>query len=304
MAKQTKFMERSRKLPPFAFLNTLMFSVCNQSKVSLPDITADLNQQFSVDISKEALHKKFTGRAVRFLEAVIKERLNRQFALPKEDGLNKHFLGVNAKDSCKFSLPSTYEGDYPGFGNFSKKNGIMNLQYEYDLLGGNWKDIKLTNIKSNDQNESNQTVGSICKGHLYLRDLGYITPKYLKAVIKNGASFLNRLPSQVGICTVDGEPMDWDSIHRKFNKTGAMSLDMDVLAYKKEQIPCRLVIERVDDNEYRKRLKKAENSAKSQGVGVSKAHKIRCRYNIFITNVGKEILPTKALRKHIIYAGR
>lgn len=32
------------------------------------------------------------------------------------------------------------------------------------------------------------------KGELYIRDLGYVTPTYLKAVIQKGASFLNRNP--------------------------------------------------------------------------------------------------------------
>ena len=56
IAKATGFVKRIRKLPASSFLNTLMFSVYNQAKTSLQDITADLNQQFSIDMSKEALH--------------------------------------------------------------------------------------------------------------------------------------------------------------------------------------------------------------------------------------------------------
>lgn len=173
----------------------------------------------------------------------------------------------------------------------------MNLQYEYDLVSGNWTDIKLTNIKNNDQKESNQTIGSICKGNLYIRDLGYITPTYLKAVMGEIAFYLNRLPGQANLYMPDKKPIDWASIHNKFNKTGIMAMDMDVLVYKKEQIACRLVIERVSESEYKKRLKNAINSAKSRGVGISKTHKIRCHYNTFITNVDKKTLPTEAIRR-------
>ena len=304
MAKEAGFVQRARKLSPSGFVNALMFSASNQAKASLPDMTADLGQQFGIDMSKEALHKRFTDRAVKFLEALAKERLARQSALPEGDGLRKHFPGIYIKDSSKFSLPCTYNGDYPGFGNFGKKNGLMGLQYEYDLVSGNWKDIKLTNVKSNDQNESNQTIGSISKGNLYIRDLGYVTPTYLKAVIGEKAFFLNRLPSQVNLYALDETPVDWAGIHRKFNKTGMRAMDMDVLVYQKDQLACRLVIERVPDEEYNKRLKKATDTAKSKGVGVSKAHKARCRYNTFITNVDKDVLPAGPSGKHITCAGR
>src|SRR5690606_15339013 len=112
-------------------------------------------------------------------------------------------------------------GDYPGFGNFSKKNGLMNLQYEYDLIQGDWTSLELTNIKRNDQLDSKETTGEICKGDLCIRDLGYVTPAYLKAVLKAEASFLNRLPPQISVYDLKKEPLDWESIDRKFNKTGA-----------------------------------------------------------------------------------
>lgn len=52
-----------------------------------------------------------------------------------------------------------------------------------------------------DQIDSAETVGSITKGDLHVRDLGYITPTYLSAVADKEAFFLNRLPSQCLILT-------------------------------------------------------------------------------------------------------
>jgi hypothetical protein len=273
-----------------------MFSVFNQAKTSLPDMVADINQHFSINISKEALHKKFKPEAVAFFEELIKRQISKQFYLPEADELKNKFPAIIVKDSSKFSTPDTFDGQYPGFGNFSKKNGLMNIQYEYDLLNGDWKYINLTNIKRNDQKDSNETVNLLSKGALYIRDLGYVTPTYLKAIVSNEACFLNRLPAQINIYTREKVLIDWKSINRKFNKTRSESLEMDVLIYKKDLIPCRLIIERVNDSVYRKRLKKAEKSAKSQGVGLSEKHKIRCRYNTFITNVDKDTLPAQKIR--------
>ena len=109
--------------------------------------------------------------------------------------------------------------------------------------------------------------------------------------------FLNRMPPQANVYNLKKEAMDWIKIDNKFKKTGTDSMDIDVLIYEKELLPCRLVIERVTNEEYNNRIKRAGQSAKSHGVGLSKAHKIRCRYNIFTTNVSREILPIEKIRK-------
>lgn len=274
-----------------------MFSCNNQASTSLPDIAADLGQQFSVSISKEGIHKKFSPQAVAFLQELIKSHMCEQLSLPADAELKKHFRAINIKDSSKFSLPSTYDGAYPGFGNFSKTNGLMNLQYEYDIMSGNWKTLELTTIQKNDQQDSKQNTESIRQGELYIRDLGYITPTYLNTIIQKEASFLSRLPAQAVVYTMDKREIDWRSIDRKLNKSRTSALDIDVLIYQNKMIPCRLIVERVSNDIYRKRLKQAELSAKRHGVGVTKKHKIRCRYNTFITNVKRQILPPDKIRR-------
>jgi len=173
----------------------------------------------------------------------------------------------------------------------------MNIQYEYDLLSGNWRSLELTTIKRNDQKDSKETIDKIAKGELYMRDLGYITPIYLTAVMGKEAYFLNRLPSQVSVYDLEGQLIDWKEIDKQFNTSNIASLEMEVKVYEKNKLGCRLIIERVGDDEYKKRLDKAKKSAKSRRVGVSDAHKLRCRYNTFITNVAKEVLPFEKARK-------
>ena len=297
LANKTGFVSRTRKLTGPGFLNTLMFSGYSQMKTSLPDYTEDLSKNFKIEMSREALHKKFNPEAVEFLKEVLKLQISKQFKLAEGDGLKSFFKAINIKDSSKFSLPTNYDNQYPGFGNFSKKNGLMNIQYEYDLLSGNWKSLELTTIKRNDQKDSKETIDKIAKGELYMRDLGYITPIYLTAVMGKEAYFLNRLPSQVSVYDLEGQLIDWKEIDKQFNTSNIASLEMEVKVYEKNKLGCRLIIERVGDDEYKKRLDKAKKSAKSRRVGVSDAHKLRCRYNTFITNVAKEVLPFEKARK-------
>ena len=83
-----------------------MFSFCNQANTSLPDIAADLNQQFSVEISKEGLHKKFSAQAVMFLKELVKYQLSKQFSLPADAELKKHFTGININPFVLLKLPN------------------------------------------------------------------------------------------------------------------------------------------------------------------------------------------------------
>jgi hypothetical protein len=297
LAKETGFVERRRKLSATDLVSTLMFSCYNQAQTSLEDIAADLHQHFAIDISKEAIHKRFTNQGVHFLKELIKQQLSRHFTPSHELSSASHFTCIKIKDSTKFSLPNTYNDEYPGFGNFSKKNGLMQIQYEYDLLSGQWEELMLTNRSRNDQKDSNQTIDAITEGGLHIRDLGYITPTYLKAVIAKAAYFLNRLPPQATIYTSKKKEMNWKAIDRKFKRLGISTFTMDAFIYEKHTIPCRLVIERLDEKGYEKRLKHALKSAKSRKVGLSENHRIRCRYNTFITNIEQKKLAVESIRK-------
>lgn len=274
-----------------------MFSVNDQSKTSLVDIAADIFKEFDIDISKEALHKKFTPEAVDFLKNLLCEQMSQELDFCISEGLNGHFKSIKIKDSTKYALPSIYEGDYPGFFNFSKKNGIMNLHYEYDLITGKWNSLEFTNIKENDQQNSKTTVNQLEKDNLYIRDLGYVSASYLSGVQQAEASFLNRMPPQANMYDAEGKNLSWAAIDKDFKKKGLTHLDIEGAIYEKHRIKCRIVIIPVSKEEKRVRLKNAKASAKSQGVGISKDHRIRCGYKVFITNVDKEIISVDQIKQ-------
>lgn len=297
LAKQTGFQKRTRKVPASCFVNTLLFSEYSQAHTSLPDFTADLSQVYNIDISKEAMHKKFTPEAVNFLKALLNNMLSDQLKSTTVSDLPQHFACIKIKDSTKFSLPSTYNNEYVGYGNFSKSNGLLSLQYEYDLISGNWLSIELTNGLRNDQRDSKETIDAITKNDLHIRDLGYVTPTYLSAIVEKQAFFLNRLPAMAGVFNMQMKPLDWKKVDGLLKKANTNSMELKVLLYEKNQIPCRLIIERVSDKEYQKRLKKATSIAKSKGIGISVLHKLKLRYNAFVTNVNSSVLPISKIRK-------
>lgn len=298
LAISSGFIKRQGgKLTADGFLKAMMFSVNNQKNTSLPDITENLKDYFEIDISKVGLHKRFTKVAVDFLKEVLKMQFGKKFGSFEDESLKAVFSAIKIKDSTKFSLPTNYDGQYPGFGNFSKTNGLMNIQFEYDLISGQWCDISFTKGTRNDQLESKESIGGITNGDLHIRDLAYVSPTYLKAVKDKGGYFLNRLPTQINIYNIDNKLIDWKKVDARFKKYNISIQDLDILIYEKEKISCRLIIEPVSEEEYRRRLVEGEKSSKSQGVIMTELSKIRCRYNTFITNVSRTDLPIKVIRK-------
>jgi len=138
-----------------------MYSVYSQKDVSLPDITDDYEKYFNIDISKEGFHKKFTGTAVEFLKEVTKMQLSQKFDFEVDATIKSKFKAVKIKDSTKFLLPSIYDGDYPSFNNFSKEKGALSIQFEYDLISGNWQTLEITKGTKNDHSDSKETLDQI-----------------------------------------------------------------------------------------------------------------------------------------------
>lgn len=297
VARTTQFMKRVSKVPPSCFVNTLLFNEKDHANISLPDISADLNRFYEIDVSKEALHKKFTPQACDFIKGLIAELLKGQLESCTASELDLHFPRIKIKDSTKFSLPDTYDGAYAGYGNFSKRNGLIAIQYEYDLVNSDWLSIEVTKGLRNDQTDSKETVNAITKGDLHIRDLGYVTPIYLSAIIAKGAFFLNRLPPNAGVFCDGKQPLNWKKVDASFRKHALKSMELDVSIYEREMLPARLILEKVSDAEYQRRLARAKSSAKSRGVTVTDLYKIKLRYNLFITNVEREILPLAKVRK-------
>lgn len=297
LARESKFTKRKGKIAASCFVDTLMSSENTQAHTSLPDLAAGLREGHGIEVSKEAMHQKFTPEAVAFLESVLDKMLGDQLERSIGKDPQAHFPFIKVKDSTKFSLPDAYGDAYKGYGNFSKKNGLLSLQYEYDLVSGDWLSVKMTKGLRNDQRDSTETTGDIGAGGLHIRDLGYVTPTYLKAVIDKKAFFLNRLPVMAGVYTLDNKQLDWKKTDRKMRNVAGGTMELDVLVYEKAMVPCRLVMERVDGTEYKRRLADAVAKAKSRGLGVSQVHRIRLRYNLFITNVDTTILPYGSIRK-------
>lgn len=278
------------------FLQCLVFSDAPQEELSLLDLKSDLNLNANCDISQEAIHKKFTPNAVNFLKQVFSDLLLKHFQQQGDFTKNSKcfFTSINIKDSSKFSLPTEFAKVFPGYGGYKHgKSSLLNIQYEYDLLSGNWKSLEITSALRNDQQDSKETVGQIQEGSLNLRDLGYVTTTYLQAIEKQGAFYLNRLPKIGVYIKKQGkfEKLDWKKLDKEIKQNNLRYRDLEVYLGSKEKIGSRMIISPAPDNVKNERIRKSEQGGKrTNGYNISSEHKLKAGYNIFITNVPSEIL--------------
>jgi len=300
IARDCGFIERKGKVSASAFVNSLLYSVMEQDQTSLMDIKCDLEEHFSCKVSKVALHNRFTPKAVSFLKAILSAQLSRQLDFGDNYFSSGFFKQVCIKDSTKFNLPLSFINDYPGYNSYNKNSSIMNIQYEYDILSGNWKSIELTKATRNDQCDSRETINTIQSGDLYIRDLGYVTTTYLEATVNKGAYFLNRL-KKINVYQFIGDGfkiLDWDKLHKEMKQSGIQEKELVVYLGKNDKIKTRMVLFPVDNKVAESRIRKASKGGKrKKKYQLSKEYKIKAHYNIFITNVPEQILSTTQIQK-------
>jgi len=291
-------MQRGSKLKPEEFVNTLIFSELDHSQLSLQECCNDLAQQHQKSLSKVALHKRFNERSLDFLKQVFAEQLASKLEISQ--GHNwEPFSQVKIYDSCKFSMPAHYAENYPGFGSFGNKSAIMNLQYSYDLKYGNWESLEFTKAIENDQSHTKKTLDRIGKGELHIRDLGFVTMEYQARVISEQAFFLNRLhPQWKPIECSTGKSIDWKAFYRKMERSATGHFEtMVTIGKDKHVFSCRLIAVAVPEEIWAERIREAEKKHKSMGKSISDEYRIRCRFNVFITNTDeKDIKATDVIQ--------
>jgi len=292
LARKHHFTQRQSKLSAYEFIDTLMFSQLDHSQVSLQDCCNDLIQQHQKQYSKVALHKRFNQSSVDFLKAVLAEQLTDHPTA--HESLWNPFNRILIGDSCKFSIPEHLIKDYPGFQGCRPAKALMNLQYAFDLKNGHWQYLEFTRATENDQRYSAKIINDIEVGDLMLRDLGFVTHQYLQTIIDKRAYFINRMPPKWSVLQKETcKQINWKSIYSKIKKYDLKHMEMEVMIGKENKpIASRLVVSVVPLSVYQERLRKVEKHARSKGTQVSDEYKIRCRFNVFITNVPKELLAT------------
>jgi len=280
-------VQRKSRLDATNFLAMIMFSNQPLGQVSLEDLANDFCEQNGITISKQAIQERFNDYAVTFMQNLLKEQLSRQLPILEKSKIYESFNRIRIKDSTRYSLPKKYASVYKGHGGIGGSAQIS-IQYEYDILTSQVMSLEFTSACINDQQDSRDSLHTIKKGDLLIRDLGYATQGYIKHITNAEAFYINRLNSLWKIYDMQSNPIDLIKVSRKIKRYSLPFMDLNILIrIGEELVPSRLLISSVDEKTYKLRIKKAQKKGNSSGYNLTDQYKASASMNLFITNVPK-----------------
>lgn len=150
---------------------------------SLTQLCSHLETSAGVLLSPEGLDLRFNSASLAFFQTVFTTLLQAKIGgISKiSHSLSSYFERIRILDSTTFQVPDRFASTYPGSGGCSHKDGVK-IQLEYDLLGGEFSDLKVEPRKRSDQAYGATRTGMIQKNELYIRDLGCFRLQDFKSI--------------------------------------------------------------------------------------------------------------------------
>jgi hypothetical protein len=287
MALKSGFVRRQGKLTAFDFVVLMTFGQLGLKHPSL----AGMAQAVEANISREALHQRFTPQAVLFMQGCLDYVLSQKVisAEPLDATLLRHFHRVLIFDSSGWEVDPRLKTVLPGSGG-NASAASCKLQAGYEYKRGHLGFFQVSPGIRPDQAYSPTLPGLAGRGDLVLADMGYFKVKTFRQHHDNGVFFLSRFLVGTTIRAAGTDAaFDLGNVLKSF--TGAcMELDVVMGSAKNEQTPCRLICMRVNEQTANKRRRKMFKKAGEGGRTPSQAHLDMCDWTLLITNAPASLL--------------
>ena len=289
LARRSGFLKRKpRKIPMNDFLLALV-SLAAEAVLSLERIAAVIGLVAHVTYSKQALSKRLNAQVESFLAQVAAALFGKLSDDARTQGLFRPFRRVLLHDSTVEALPDALASLFPGSSNQrKKKRAALKIQFIADILKGTLVQCSLSGFTRNDQAAAPDILPVAQCGDLIIRDLGYFALPVMAALGLKGSYFLSRYKHGLRVYDLQGQPLDLVrelKIHARFDREVLLGA---------EQVRARLVARPAPEavaNE-RRRKARANHDGRYQPV---REHLVLMGWNIFVTNVSREVWPPQCL---------
>ena len=281
------------------FFDSLLYEATSVTTKSYNQMAIEVKSGFGIDISKQGIDQRFNEGALKYIQSLISEVLSTQVSQAIEIGWLKLFNRVIIKDSSKFDLASRLKNKLPGFGG-SASEAAACIQYEFEIKTGQTNDLTITPANRPDSKDALATMGSVMKGDLTIRDLGYFALKYFTTAKKAGAFFISRLNTKIIVYVMKGnefEELSFGQLYQMMKENHIDRLEKEVYIGKDEKFPVRLIIELMPDEVFNTRMQKVNKFNKKKGYQTSMDYSNRARFNLFISNIPLEMIDGEAIAK-------
>jgi hypothetical protein len=258
---------------------------------TLSDLIGLLNTVIGeIKITRQGIHERLNKQAVSFFEVMLSKLLSIPNIVElKSENLIERIIIL---DSTIIELPKQLAKLFRGCGGLASKSAIK-IQFYYDIKSGCFS-YEFQEAVNPDNKYKNNFVEALNENDLIIKDLGYFNLKAFFDIDTKGAFFLSRLKSKVFIYDETGNQFNLINFLTKLHEL----TEIEIFIKSDESFKkVRLVVEKVPQKVKEERLWKLNKYNKKKGRQTLEEAKIYQGYNIFISNISKEILAKEDFRK-------
>ncbi len=298
LSKESEFSKRkAKKITAKNFLLGFILMANSRENHSYQNWAIKIGWVIKDKVSKQAIWKKMRQPQITFLKkaliTIMSDTVNTKVCSPKSEKL-KMFKNVIVEDSTCIQLDDKLNEAYPGNGykNNNDKTAVLKIQAAYNLTRRKFIRLDITSFRENDQGYSPKIVRILKRGDLIIRDLGYFVLKVFDNLNKEGVYFISRLKKRINVFSrKEATVIDLAKMLKKRGK-----LDIEVFLGEREKLPVRLIALPVGEETASERRRKAKTNRDKRCVP-SKEHLFLLGWELFITNVSKEVLTPNDIAK-------
>ncbi|PEO53179.1 IS4 family transposase, partial [Bacillus toyonensis] len=211
--------------------------------------------------------------------------------------LSAHFERILILDFTTFQVPDRFASTYPGAGGCSHRAGAK-IQLEYDLLSGEFSDVKIEPGKRSDQAYGATRTDMTQKNELYIRDLGYFRLQDFKSIQDRQGYYLSRLKLPTKIYRKEFEtvvfktkPAQLRPVYIQIHleeimnqlQPGQVYELHDVYVGSKDKLPTRIVVYKCTEEQKQKRLRDRAIREKKKGITYTERTKLLQGITVYMT---------------------
>lgn len=282
LGRSSGFIRRERVWSGASFVQTLVFGWLGRADASSSELRSAA-ANVGIKISRQGLTQRFNWQAVILLEHVLKAALGYLVSgAAVEAELLRRFSGVYLLDSTRIELPASL-ADYWSAG---VKRAGLKVSVCWEMVYGSLQQVHLHAAREHDSSAAMQWT-QLPAGSLRIADLGYFRLAVLAQVQRQGSYWLTRYKQGTCLLTKHGQPL---ALLDVLKTQHGDCYSTTVLLGQGQQLPCRLLAQRVTAEQARRRRSalQAQASRKQQPLSATAWH--LAEWTILLTNAPAALL--------------
>lgn len=281
LAKQTGFVKRERVLTGSLFAQILVFSWW-QDPAATCEQRSDLAHLLGCPVSSQAIDQRFNQAAADFMQQLLLAAMRTAVeADPVNIPVLRRFSRVEIADASSVILPDELASRYRGCGTVSGTKGAsLKLLFRFELTNGRLLGPLLADGRSNERTMAAELEPPAVES-LQIADLGFFSIRQFAAWEQARVYWLSRYKNGTHLFDRQGQRLDLLAWLRQHCRERA---DLTLLLGAKQQLPCRLLAERVPDEVLRQRQEELKEEARKESQAINPMEWELARWTLLITN--------------------